>query len=77
MASTFIIMGNKLKLMIEQTKIHAEALKDSAVTQAKIQAENEKAEVQNIIFILIRNRFPFENKLLLIIFNGFLMDYFM
>lgn len=46
MASTFIIMGNKLKLMIEQTKIHAEALKDSAVTQAKIQAENEKAEVQ-------------------------------
>lgn len=45
MASTFIIMGNKLKLMIEQTKIHAEALKDSAVTQAKIQAENEKAEV--------------------------------
>ena len=38
-------MANKLKLMIEQTKIHAEALKDSAVTQAKIQAENEKAEV--------------------------------
>ena len=45
MASTLVIMANKFKLIIEQTKIQAEALKDSAVTQAKIQAENEKAEV--------------------------------
>jgi len=45
MASSLVFMANKLKLMIEQVRIQTEALKDSAVTQAKIQAENEKAEV--------------------------------
>jgi len=50
MASALVIMANKFKLIIEQTKIQAEALKDSAVTQAKIQAENEKAEIRRAHF---------------------------
>ena len=45
-------MANKLKLLIEQAKIQTEAFKDSAVTQAKIQAENEKAEVLYTQFFL-------------------------
>ena len=44
--------------MIEQAKIQAEALRDSAVTQAKIQAENEKAEVRTtsigFLFFLVK-----------------------
>lgn len=47
MASTLVVVANKLKLMIEQAKIQSEAIKESAVTQAKIQAENEKAEVSS------------------------------
>lgn len=47
-------MANKLKLMVEQVKIQSEAFKDSAVTQAKIQAENDKAEVCLEIFYLKR-----------------------
>lgn len=50
MASNLVVVANKLKLMIEQTKIHSEAIKESAVTQAKIQAENEKAEVAKYCF---------------------------
>ena len=45
MASNIVSMANKLKLYIEQAKIQTEAVKESAITQAKIQAENEKAEV--------------------------------
>lgn len=52
MASSLILMANKLKLLIEQAKIQTEAFKDSAVTQAKIQAENEKAEVLYTQFFL-------------------------
>ena len=40
-------MAQQLKFMIEQAKIQSEALKDTAVTQAKIQAENDKREVYN------------------------------
>jgi len=50
MASSLVFMANKLKLMIEQVRIQTEALKDSAVTQAKIQAENEKAEVYAVFY---------------------------
>ena len=53
MATNLISMANKLKLMVEQVKVQSEAFKDNAVTQAKIQAENEKAEVIfSIIFYL-------------------------
>lgn len=45
MASSIVSMANKLKLMVDQVKIQTEAIKDSAITQAKIQAENEKLEV--------------------------------
>lgn len=46
MASSIVSMANKLKLMVDQVKIQTEAIKDSAITQAKIQAENEKLEVR-------------------------------
>ena len=46
MASSMVSMANKLKLMVDQVKIQTEAIKDSAITQAKIQAENEKLEVR-------------------------------
>ena len=45
MASNLVVMANKLRLMIDQAKIQCEASRESAITQAKIQAENEKAEV--------------------------------
>jgi len=44
MASNFVSMANKMKLMVEQTRIQCEAINNSAITQAKIQAENEKQE---------------------------------
>ena len=49
-------MAHQLKFMIEQAKIQSEAAKDTAVTQAKIQAENEKREVSllNCFNMLLR-----------------------
>ena len=45
MASNLVSMANKLRLMVEQTKIQSEVLSNSAITQARIQAESEKQEV--------------------------------
>ena len=52
MASSIVSMANKLKLMVDQVKIQTEAIKDSAITQAKIQAENEKLEVSLAILCM-------------------------
>ncbi len=38
-------MAQQLKFMIDQAKVQSDALRDTAVTQAKIQAENDKREV--------------------------------
>ena len=54
MASSIVSMANKLKLMVDQVKIQTEAIKDSAITQAKIQAENEKLEVRLAILCVCR-----------------------
>lgn len=49
MATNLVSISNKLKLMIEQVKVQSEATKDSAVTQAKIQAESDKAEAISLV----------------------------
>ena len=45
MATSLISMAQQLKFMIDQAKVQSEALKDTAVTQAKIHAEADKREV--------------------------------
>ena len=60
MASSIVSMANKLKLMVDQVKIQTEAIKDSAITQAKIQAENEKLEVS--LAILCMSLFCFKQR---------------
>ena len=46
MVNSLLNTAQQLKGMIEHAKIQAEAAKDAAVTQVKLQAEAEKKEVQ-------------------------------
>lgn len=49
MATNLVRIANQLRLMIDQAKKQSEANKDAAVTQAKIQAESEKAEAISLV----------------------------
>jgi len=45
MANSLLNTAQQLKGMIEHAKLQAEAAKDAAITQVKLQAEAEKKEV--------------------------------
>ena len=57
MANSLLNTAQQLKGMIEHAKLQAEAAKDAAITQVKLQAEAEKKEVSEqetlLAFLLI------------------------
>ena len=55
MVNSLLNTAQQLKGMIEHAKIQAEAAKDAAITQVKLQAEAEKKEVRQHAHFL----FPF------------------
>ena len=46
MVNSLLNTAQQLKGMIEHAKLQAEAVKDAAITQVKLQAEAEKKEVR-------------------------------
>lgn len=52
MVNSLLNTAQQLKGMIEHAKLQAEASKDAAITQVKLQAEAEKKEVGTIGFLL-------------------------
>ena len=56
MANSLLNTAQQLKGMIEHAKLQAEAAKDAAITQVKLQAEAEKKEVteqETFVFLQI------------------------
>ena len=60
MANSLLNTAQQLKGMIEHAKLQAEAAKDAAITQVKLQAEAEKKEVseQEHYLYFCRSLFP-------------------
>ena len=56
MANSLLNTAQQLKGMIEHAKLQAEAAKDAAITQVKLQAEAEKKEVseQRTLLLLLQ-----------------------
>lgn len=57
MVNSLLNTAQQLKGMIEHAKLQAEAAKDAAITQVKLQAEAEKKEVSIATFTL--DQLPF------------------
>ena len=49
MVNSLLNTAQQLKGMIEHAKLQADAAKDAAITQVKLQAEAEKKEVNNVL----------------------------